>query len=118
MSNGTVNDGQWHNVALVIDGEAGTMTLYLDGQLVGSVSGSPQYFGGSFNQIGTGYTDDWPATPGGWYGFVGQIDDVRIWSEARTAGQISQDMTTAPSRHGAGPGGRLSLRRRTGPDGP
>ena len=42
-SNLAVNDGEWHNVALVIDGEAGTMTLYLDGQLVGSVSGSPQY---------------------------------------------------------------------------
>ncbi len=92
----TVNDGQWHNVALVIDGAAGTMTLYLDGQLVGSVSGSPQYLADSFNQIGTGYTDYWPATPGGWYGFVGQIDEVRVWSEARSAGEISQDMTTAP----------------------
>ncbi len=42
ISNGVVNDGQWHTVALVFDGTAQTMSLYLDGQLVGSVSGSPQ----------------------------------------------------------------------------
>ncbi len=95
-SNGTVNDGEWHNVALVIDGEAGTMTLYLDGELIGSVSGSPQYLAGSFNQVGTGYTDSWPATPGGWYGFTGQINDVRVWSGARSAGEISQDMSAPP----------------------
>ena len=86
------------------------MTLYLDGQLVGSVSGSPQYLADSFNQVGTGYTDDWPATTEGWYGFVGQIDDVRVWSVARSAGEISQDMSTRAGRHRTGPGGRLSLR--------
>jgi Concanavalin A-like lectin/glucanases superfamily/FG-GAP-like repeat len=95
-SNTTVNDGKWHNVALVVDGGAGTMTVYLDGELLGSVFGSPQYLADSFNQIGTGYTDYWPAAPGGWYGFVGQIDDVRVWSEARSAADISEDMTTAP----------------------
>ncbi len=96
-SNVTVNDGRWHNVAFVADGSAGTMTLYLDGQLVGAVSGSPQSLADSDNQVGTGYTDDWPATPGGWYGFVGEIDDVRVWDEARSAGEIGQDMTTAPA---------------------
>ena len=94
-SNGTVDDGLWHSVALVVDGSAGTMTLYLDGQLVGSVSGSPESLAGGFDQVGTGYTDYWPATPGGWYGFVGQIDDVRVWSEARSAGEIGQDISTA-----------------------
>ncbi|MFI5454651.1 MAG: FG-GAP-like repeat-containing protein [Isosphaerales bacterium] len=95
-SNVTVNDARWHNVALVIDGDAGTMTFYVDGELIGSVSKSPQYLNDSFNQIGTGYTDYWPATPGGWYGFVGRIDDVRVWSEARSAGDISQDISAAP----------------------
>ena len=73
ISNAAVNDGQWHTVALVFDGTAQTMSLYLDGQLIGSVSGSPQDIDGSFNQVGTGYTDYWPATPGGWYGFQGEI---------------------------------------------
>ena len=97
ISNGAVNDGVWHNVALVIDGSAGTMTLYLDGQLVGTVSGSPQYLADSFNQIGTGFTEYWPAATAGWYGFVGQIDDVRVWSEALSAGEISQDISTPPA---------------------
>ena len=96
-STDTVNDGLWHSVALVIDGAAGTMTLCLDGQPLGSVSGSPQSLAGSSDQVGTGYTDSWPATPGGWYGFVGQIDDVRVWSQARSAAEIGQDMTTAPA---------------------
>ncbi len=94
-SNSTVNDGQWHNVAFVTDATDQTMSLYLDGQLVGSVSGSaPDPLEGSFNQVGTGYTEYWPATPGGWYGFVGQIDDVRVWKGARTSAQVQQDMTT------------------------
>ena len=29
--------------------------------------------------------------------FVGQIDDVRIWSVARSADEVRQDMTTAPT---------------------
>ena len=96
-STGTVDDGLWHSVDLVIDGAAETMTLYLDGQPLGSVSGSPEDLAGSSDQVGTGYTDSWPATPGGWYGFVGQIDDVRVWSQARSAAEIGQDTTTAPA---------------------
>ena len=50
----------------------------------------------SYDQIGTGYTDHSdPSTPGGWYGFRGQIDDVQIWSMARSADEVRQDMTTA-----------------------
>jgi Concanavalin A-like lectin/glucanases superfamily len=104
VSSSAVNDGLWHSVALVIDGASGTMTLYLDGQLVGSVNGSPPILQPSEDQIGTGYTgidyfylnDSAPATPGGWYGFVGQIADVRIWNVALTAGQVEQNITSAP----------------------
>ncbi len=96
-SNAPVNDGQWHNVALVLDGSARTVTLYLDGQLVGSASGSFPSISGSFDQVGIGFANGRPATYGGWYGFEGQISDVRVWSGVRTAGEISQDRTTAPS---------------------
>ena len=47
----------------------------------------------SFNQIGTGYTDYWPAAPGGWYGFQGQITNVSIWNVARSAAEVAQDMS-------------------------
>ena len=91
-----VNDGRWHQVTLVVDGASETQSLYLDGQIVGTGVGSITDFGGTYDQIGTGYTDGWTAAPGGWYGFTGQIGDVRIWSAVRTAGQVQQDMTTAP----------------------
>jgi hypothetical protein len=93
-SSQTVNDGRWHHVALVL-GLDQQPTLFLDGQIVGSASGGVPS-GESYDQIGTGYTDaSDPATPGGWYGFRGQIDDVRFWSMARSPDEVRQDMTTA-----------------------
>ena len=92
-SDATVNDGRWHHVALVLSNTF--QALFLDGQNVGSTSSFFLGSGGPYNQIGTGYTDSSePFTPGGWYGFRGQIDDVRIWSVERTADEIRQDMTT------------------------
>jgi hypothetical protein len=89
-SDATVNDGRWHQVALVLGIQG--LTLFLDGQIVGSTSGHSDNY---YTQIGTGYTDaSDPATPGGWYGFRGQIDDVRVWSVARSVDEIRQDMAT------------------------
>jgi hypothetical protein len=94
-SSATVNDGRWHFVSLVHSLSAGSLTLYLDGRIVasGSYNVIPDEL---FDQIGTGYTfPSDPSTPGGWYGFHGQITDVAIWSMARSTDQIGQDMTTA-----------------------
>src|SRR5262249_58744489 len=77
-----VNDGQWHHVALVADGESQLESLYVDGQWVGSLEGPVEDIGGSFNPIGNGYDWPWPAGFGNWSSFSGQIDDVRIWSMA------------------------------------
>ena len=73
-----------------------SQSLYLDGRLIDSEAGI-LYTSGSFNQVGIGYTDGWPATPGGWYGFQGLITDVRVWSDARSPDEIVQDFTTAPA---------------------
>ena len=104
VSNTVVNDGQWHNVALVIDGSAQTMTVYLDGQLIGSVSGSPQYIADSFNQVGTGYTDRLagrrPADT-----MASRVKSPTSASGARLdQPPIAQDMSALLERHGAGPG--------------
>jgi hypothetical protein len=94
-SDAAVNDGHWHHVALVVG--RSSLTLFLDGRVAGPSSNSHLY-GPVFDQIGTGYTfPSDPSTPGGWYGFRGQIDDVQIWSMARSADEIRQDMTTALS---------------------
>ena len=104
-----VNDDRWHSVALVSDAQAATITLYLDGQVVGSVSATLTSINFAYDQIGSGFSNYAPATPFGWYGFVGQIAGVRVWSGARSPDQISQDMQTAPAVRGAGTGGRLSI---------
>src|SRR5262249_19835199 len=46
VSNGVLNDGSWHHVALVINGsgQGQTLSLYLDDQLVRSTQGSVQDF--------------------------------------------------------------------------
>ena len=102
-SNTRVDDGRWHRVALVVDGAAQTLSLYLDGHLAGTTQGTVYDFSGeSFNLIGTGY-DVYPNAPSGaWYGFRGQIDEFKIWSEVRTVSQIQTDMSTSMS--GAEPG--------------
>jgi hypothetical protein len=92
-----VTDGQWHHVALVADGESQLESLYVDGQWAGSLEGPVEDIGGSFNQIGNGYNWPWPAGGGNWTPFNGQIDDVRIWSMARSADEVQQDMTTGLS---------------------
>ncbi|MBM3403341.1 MAG: T9SS type A sorting domain-containing protein [Bacteroidetes bacterium] len=77
--------GEYYHLAAVAN--AGTMSLYVDGVLMGSLSGVTVqnvnrtlcYLGRS-NWSGEGY-------------FNGQMDEVRIWNTARTATQISNDMT-------------------------
>ncbi len=94
----SVADGRWHEVALVGDAQSGTARLYLDGQLVDSLSGSPVGYTGGYDQIGTGDTEYYyPNTNGGWYGFVGQIQNVRIWNVALSASEIQQDIVSAPA---------------------
>ena len=87
-----VNDGVWHEVALVVDGASETESLYLDGQLVASATGYFYNYGYTSNQIGTGYAGGYynyyygyyvyydPATTAGWFGFQGKISNVQIWT--------------------------------------
>ena len=121
-SNAPVNDGRWHNVALVVDGVAQRETLYLDGQLVGSDSGIVFWnIGGSLNQIGTGFTGGfWPATP--WAtGLAGMASSAR----SRTSGSGAKCEQPSdqpghdhgPHRHRAWTGGVLSVRRGNRPHG-
>ena len=108
-SDATVNDGRWHHVALVLSNTF--QALFLDGQNVGSTSSFFLGSGGPYNQIGTGYTDSSePFTPGGWYGFRGQIDDVRIWSVEANGRRDSPGHDDDADRHRTGPECVLFLR--------
>lgn len=77
---GTVNDGQWHHVALTSDGTS--QTLYLDGEEVGSKSGQVDHRSTKFVYVGLGVASSaWPATRSttGEFPFTGSIDEVALY---------------------------------------
>jgi hypothetical protein len=83
-----VNDNQWHHVAVTYDGSS--EIAYLDGANIGQSLSFTQAPNGSplSYQLGTGYTQGWPATNNGWYTFNGLIDEPTVYSRALTAGEV------------------------------
>ena len=83
----------WHHVALVIDqsGAEGTITGYLDGSTDGWVADPT--VGDTFTKAPIDNTDDvYVASRGDGSNFyAGQLDDIRIWSDARTAQEIADN---------------------------
>lgn len=80
---------QWQHVALVFDGSTGNLNLYLDGV----VQGSPTATGlsavkNSFSSLKFGAY----STHFGQY-FKGGLDEVRIWNTARTAQEITDNIS-------------------------
>ena len=91
-----IRSGQWHHVALVLNGgptvAAGAVTAYLDGERSGRRVGSQlwNHSGG----IGVGHVNGTTrfedGTIGRTDGLSGMIDDVRIYDRAMNGAQISQ----------------------------
>ena len=76
-----ISDGQWHHVALVL--RNGLVTFYKDGVATADSASMPNSFdvtGGDLH-VGGGIA---PAAA-----FTGELYDVRLWSTARTAAEIS-----------------------------
>lgn len=80
-----INDDNWHHVAVVID-RATNMDLYVDGQVdgvyplnnsLGNISGAPGIM------LGAGF----PGASSRYY-FNGFIDEVRVWDQALTPGDV------------------------------
>ena len=108
VSTATVLDQNWHEAALVVDGN--TEQLYLDGLLVGAAQAEGHYSlsftdasGNTYSPTGAGFLGGTVTPlsisaaaqpPGIGYpaGFVGALSDLRIWSVARTTAQIEQAM--------------------------
>ncbi len=90
----TVLDGNWHHIACVVDRGAQTLTAYLDGSpssptsisAVGSLDNSSDVRAGIFG--------------GGTSGFIGSIDDIRIYRYARSASQVTEDVDYTPNSTG------------------
>ncbi|MCA9435405.1 MAG: FG-GAP repeat protein, partial [Candidatus Omnitrophica bacterium] len=90
QSSQTVNDGEWHHVALV--GNNTSQKAYLDGELIGERQASILHWDMIYNQIGIGQTRFWGQVNGGWFPFNGLIDEVRLWNVARSQQAIQEDM--------------------------
>ena len=81
------SDAAWHHVAASFDAASGKVTLFVDG-----VASTPISFGGG--ELPT--IPDANARIGldeGTAGYVGLIDELRVWHAADAAGQITADMT-------------------------
>ena len=102
-----VNDGNFHHVAITYDGT--TESVYLDGALMSSRPATQTAYnsGGYIYQLGTGYSDTWPATNNGWYTFNGLIDEPTVYSVALTAAQV-QSIAQAGSYGKCKPGASVN----------
>ena len=77
----TVNDGNWHHVAAVM--QSGTLTVYVDGEVAATKSGYSPNIDGNEIFIGqNGASSQW---------FNGQIGEVRFWNDARDSTEIQQN---------------------------
>jgi hypothetical protein len=89
VSTGTVNDGQWHHVALTYDGTS--KTVYLEGAAIGTKSLSQTAYSSAGYQytLGRGEATGWPATPSGTYDyFKGQVDEAAFYNRALSASEV------------------------------
>ncbi|MEP0985692.1 LamG-like jellyroll fold domain-containing protein, partial [Ekhidna sp.] len=82
----TVNDGNWHHIAVTHDQGSNEVRIYVDGQLDGQGFTTTYHTNMSFNRIGSSYV----ATVDGDF-FDGSIDEVRVWDNVRTQEQINAD---------------------------
>ena len=80
----TISSGIWYHVAGVRDGTS--MTLYLDGKSVDTETISNNSIHTHSSSLAIGYYPSY-----GQY-FDGQIDEVRIWNDARTQAEIKANM--------------------------
>lgn len=84
----TVTFGEWNHVAAVRDTAAQTWKIYIDGELVQETSYADNPAGGSAGQL---YLGGIKVAAGMDQYFSGQMDEIRIWSEARSDEDIRQN---------------------------
>ncbi|NDD66941.1 hypothetical protein EBZ35_04745, partial [bacterium] len=82
VSNYTVPDNEWHQVAVVYDRQRSQ--LFLDGVMIASVSANPGVTDGG--RIRLGYQSS--VLP--YSGWVGNLDDIRVYNRAWTVSQVAQ----------------------------
>ena len=81
------NTGKWYHVAFSCDGSSGKAAIYINGEVEaeGTVNNMPSDLRDFF--IGKVYGFMWGERP-----FYGKMAEVRLWTVARTANQIRENM--------------------------
>lgn len=85
-----VSTGSWHHIAVVYTASAGSVEFFYDGSSLGTQTGYPTSINNSSETFRIGINGD-SGSVGVDY-FDGLMDDVRLWSIARTSTEISDDM--------------------------
>jgi RHS repeat-associated protein len=85
---GTVTNSTWHHA--VLSGNADHQELYLDGALVGSITGQTIYhMDMTYTTIGNGYANAWPSANTGYFPFTGQLDEAAFYQHPLDQTQVS-----------------------------
>jgi hypothetical protein len=93
-SNASVNDGNWHHVAVTREAD-GSGRIYIDGVLDQAQAGAAVALAGFNVVIGRDELN------GNQY-FTGDLENLRIWNTARTQQQIKAFAFKAPANNAAG----------------
>lgn len=80
MLAGSVSDGQWHRISIVIGSVGGDTSVYIDGSFSTSSAGTTSFTASTADFIVglSSSIDD----------YKGKLDDVRLWSTQRTPTEI------------------------------
>jgi len=91
----SITDNNWHHVVGTLGG--GVMTLYVDGQQVGQLTGVPlaQNYTG-FWRVGGDNLSGWTSRPSNDY-FNGSIDEAAVYPRALTAAEVAQNYAIGAS---------------------
>jgi hypothetical protein len=90
--NSTIRLGRWQHIAAIVNRSAGELRVYVDGALVvsGGLRSGSSVTGD--NPLRIGWTT---ASSSSYSPYVGELDELRLWSFARTEEQIRADMHRA-----------------------
>jgi len=87
---GTISSKTWTHAAFTFDGTTNTVNLFLNGKFVGTAPADPLFLTQSGILFGSRYV--WDTST---FALKGMLDEIRIWSAARTQEEIQNSMNNS-----------------------
>jgi len=100
LASGTIGPGAWHHLCLAVNDTTKQMAFYVDGT---PVAGSPKTYTGALKDYGGTPYYIGAANPNYWgwmWFFKGAIDEVRIYSRALSAAEVSAQRNGGLGQYG------------------